>query len=234
LFNLSSIRTPARVACVVGLLLGITVGTLLVSNALGERWARTWLAIRSQAASTVDPAPALTVQGPPRETARLRQQLDISRARKAYHAALTIFFFSRYNTTLTLIPAASILAAAMLLFITKDGWGGVSRYVRATFAVSTAIAAFAGAFTKIFNQEANAAKNASLYISYDNLENRILSYLASDPPRRKGTASTRTAFIASIDSSLASLNDLAIGFDQNAIPDFQAAFQNAGLPAGTK
>jgi hypothetical protein len=233
-FSIPNVSVPIRVGAVVAMLLGVTYWQLNSINSSGERWAQSWLAIREGGRASSDSAIAPTLQAGSPVLTRLRQQLAAARARQEYHAHLTSFFFSRYNTALTLVLASGLLAGAMLLLVTKEGWDGANSYAKATFIVATAVVTFAGVFSKAYKQDANAARNALLYTSYDNLQNRILSFMAAGPKERKDSVTGPVAFVDSVDSALASLNDLAIGFDQSAIPDLQTVFQKVGVPSPTK
>jgi hypothetical protein len=173
-----NIPQPARLAILVALLLAVTGWQLWSLNRSGEKWAAQWLSMRNTDSLTREPAlvPSLRENEP--MLSRLRQQLGVTRARKAYHAQLAIFFLSRHNTTLTILLASGLAAAAMLLLVTKNGWDRVNPYVKVTFVTATAIATFAGGFSSMYKQEANAARNAALYTTYDNLQNRILTFMA--------------------------------------------------------
>jgi hypothetical protein len=108
----------------------------------------------------------------------------------------------------------------------------VNPYVKVTFVTTTAIATFAGGFSRMYKQEANAARNAALYTSYDNLENRILTFMAGGHVSPADSAAGPRGFITSVDSSMAALNDLAIGFDESAAPSMDQLFKKLTLPSG--
>jgi hypothetical protein len=229
-----SIPRPARPAIIVVVLLALTGWQLRSLNRAGERRAVEWLQLLSTDSLSREPVLVPAVRESEPVLSRLRQQLGAARARKAYHARLTIFFLSRNNSALTILLTSGLVAAGMLLLVTKSGWDQVSSYVKVTFVTATAIASFAGGFSSMYKQEANAARNASLYTSYDNLENRILTFMAGGRVSPADSAAGPRAFLASVDSSMAALNDLAIGFDESAAPSLDQLFKRFAVPGGAK
>ena len=70
-----------------------------------------------------------------------------------------------------------------------------------------------------------------LYLAYAALEDRIISYLVTQEFFvNKGSAESQkitkpTQVIQSIDSELATLNNIAIGFDSTKIPNYQELYK---------
>jgi hypothetical protein len=225
---------PARLGILVASLLGFTYWQVGCMNSSGERRAAEWLSERNTDSLAREPTLAPNLRESEPTLSRLRQQLGVTHARKAYHAHLTIFFLTRHNSTLTILLTSGLVAAGMLLLVTKNGWDQVNPYVKVTFVTATAIASFAGGFSSMYKQEANATRNATLYTSYDNLQNHILTFMAGGRVSSADSAAGPRGFITSVDSSMAVLNDLAIGFDESAAPSLDQLFKKLSVPAGTK
>ncbi len=231
--EMPNITQPVRLGFLVVALLAITIWYAECwSNPSGEEWAAQWLAVRSSDSLPSELVLNPTLRDKEPALSRLRQQLTAMEGRKEYHARLAIFFLSRHNTTLTILVAAGLVAAAMLLIVTARGMAAPSPYVKVTFVTATAVATFAGGLSSMHKQEANAARNAALFISYENLQNHILTFMAGGRVSAADSAAGPTGFIASVDSSMAVLNDLAIGFDESAAPSLDELFKKLALPGG--
>jgi hypothetical protein len=116
-----SIPQPARLAILVALLLAVTGWQLWSLNRSGEQWAAQWLSVRNTDSLSREPAVAPSLRENEPMLSRLRQQLGVTRARRAYHAQLAIFFLSRHNSTLTLLLASGLVAAAMRSWSRRTG-----------------------------------------------------------------------------------------------------------------
>lgn len=189
-----------------------------------ETVADRWLAAREVASNpSSQPVLAMALGAGAPTTKRMLQQLHVIRARKEYHAELLKYFLARYYMALSIAPAAAIIAAAMLLLISKSGWDAANTFTKTTFLVATGVATFFGPFPNLFKQEANAEENGRLYVAYSNLEQSMLTYLATGPVASDSTSSpawiTRT-----FDERMASLNAVAVGFDASQVPDAKGAF----------
>ena len=125
---------------------------------------------------------------------------------------------------LTIAPAAAVVAAAMLLFITREGWDRTSPFVKSTFITATAIAAFYGPFPSLFKQDENATENSNLYVAYINVEQEILSFLATGSIQSKNSMTIKD-FIHQVDKRLVELNKVAIGFDKTQVTNPKTMFE---------
>lgn len=88
---------------------------------------------------------------------------------------------------------------------------------------TTSIAIFVGAFAVVFQQENNIRENSDLYLKYINLENQILTRLATKA-NTEGTNLTLKEIINNTDIKLTEYNKIAIGFDANSIPQASDVF----------
>jgi len=161
------------------------------------------------------------------ERDRVQVQLrQIERRARAY-ARITIFFYTRLFAAIALASATGIISAVCLFYISKVGWDRANNYIINIFVVSSAITVFVGAFPVIFQQEANVKKNSQLYMSYLDLENQILTALATQK-NAQGEPITLGSILVSSDQKMAELNIESIGFDANAIPRNAAIFEQLG------
>lgn len=194
-------------------------------NSQAETRADAWLRELHPAAVHMDSlAIVADLRTPAPEIRRLGTQFDVIQRRRKVHGEVAVYFYARYYMALTIASVAGLLAAAMLVHITRVGWVQAHRYVRITFGVAAATAAFFGAFPTMFRQPENIADNAALYLSYANLENEVLSYLATGEDRT-GQPLPPKDFVHALDRRLAELNQIPIGFDASRIPTSSEAFK---------
>jgi hypothetical protein len=228
--KMPKISQPVGLSLLVLLLLAFTGLARWSRNRSGEKWAAEWLAVRNSDSLAQEPVLTPTLRDKESVLSRLRQQLAEMQARKEYHASLAIFFLSRHNTTLIILLASGLVAAAMLAIITGKGMKHPNPYVKTTFATAAAVATFAAGAAGVYRQEANATRNAALFVSYENLQNQVRSFMAGSRVSAADSAAGPAGFIASVDSSMAVLNDLAIGFDQSAAPSLDQLFKKLTIP----
>ncbi len=220
-------RLDAPLRGVVAVLLGVLLAVPLAGSYLtmqSEERATDW--VSALRADTVPPPVGSVLPqfrtGDP-VSLRLRRQLDITRRRQVFHQDITVFFYARYYMALTIASVAGLLAAAMLVLLTRIGWERAHPALKATFMAAAGVTAFFAAFPGMFRQNENIAENAALYAAYSNLENEILSYLATQEDF-EGKALRPAAFVHTVDRRLVDLNRIAIGFDATKLPA-SAAFQ---------
>jgi hypothetical protein len=126
---------------------------------------------------------------------------------------------------------SAIIAAICLLLISKVGWEKAKNPTVNIFIVSSAIFTLFSTFIFMFKQESNITDNKKLYLAYAALEDRITSYLVTNEFFvNKGSSESQkitkpTQVIQSIDSELATLNNIAIGFDSTKIPNYQELYK---------
>lgn len=160
----------------------------------------------------------------PAERDRIQVQLAQIERRAGAYARITIFFYTRLFAAIALASATGIIAAISLFYISKVGWDRANNYVINIFVISSAITIFVGAFPLIFQQENNVTNNSRLYMSYLDLENQILTALATQKNEQGQPIDLRTIMV-STDQKMAELNIESIGFDPNAIPRGSDIFQ---------
>ena len=168
-------------------------------------------------------APTLT---PITAEALIRLQTQASKVRRliGHHGHVMAFFYQAYYTAICVVLFAGVLVAVTLFFIAKDGWSHTAPHVRTVFIVATAGAAFYGLWPSVFQQEKNISDNKALFLQYQALEDEIESY----PLTRIGKNEPKepNAFINYVDSELARLGNIAIGFDYTKIT-YKGAFDTA-------
>lgn len=160
----------------------------------------------------------------PAERDRIQMQLAAIERRASAYARITIFFYTRLFAAIALASASGIIATVSLFYISKVGWHEANNYVVNVFVISSSVTIFVGAFPLIFQQEDNVRNNARLYMSYLDLENQILTALATQKDEQGQPLDLRTIMV-STDQKMAELNIESIGFDPNAIPRNADIFQ---------
>lgn len=156
------------------------------------------------------------------ETARLEEQkADIIRHVR-FHGQVMAFFYSNYYMAIAVLLFAGVLLAIALFFIAQDGWTGANPYVRTLFVVMAAAAAYYGLYPPVFQQEQNIADNKQLFLEYQTLKHEVESYPVTKTTV-KGDEKEPHDFIRYVDSELARLGNIAIGFDYSKI-NYKGAF----------
>lgn len=208
---------------VVGLLAAVLISIEPVRT-MAEAPATQWLADLNRGSSNDSEIPmrADLAFGTP-EHLRLLQQLHTVKRRVEFHGNVMVFFYSRYFLALTMTSVAAVLAGAVLITITRVGWQTAKPYAKATFLTATGVAAYYGAFPGMYQQAQNIADNASLYVAYSNVENEVLSYLATGADS-SGKAQDPSSFVHALDRRMAELNRVAIGFDATKLPSSVGSF----------
>jgi hypothetical protein len=172
-------------------------------------------AVADQRAKDTPEAP-----GTAAEQQRIFQQLEEIRARARHHREMVVYFYSRYYMAILVAALTGAAAAVLMLAAGQEGWRKAKGPVLTSILVLAAAAAFYGSFPALFQQEENATANATLLKAYENLEGKILTYLATERlPDKEGRVSP-SDLILLIDDRLEELREIRIGFDPNAIPDY--------------
>jgi hypothetical protein len=113
---------------------------------------------------------------------------------------------------LTIASVTGLMAAAIFVLNTRVASQNASAYVKVTFVVSAGAAAYYAAFPGMFQQAANIEQNVSLHVAYANVENELLSYLATGE-NSMGKVQSPKAFVHVLDRRMAESNRVPIGFD---------------------
>lgn len=216
--------------------LALSATTLLIIYAIskyaitdGDRRARKWIGVLtpgdnnpSLAGTTnaVGTGNSLVIADP---ADRVVSQLAEIRTRIAHHFEVMVYFYVRYYMSILTFSIAAAMAAITLLFISKQGIDGANQYILNLFIVTTACAAFYGAFPGVFRQEQNITDNKTLYLQYVALEQEVLSFSVTGEDIT-GTVTTPAKFIHYVDQQLAKFNNIAIGFDHSKVPNFVSVF----------
>ncbi|MDH5432865.1 MAG: hypothetical protein OEY19_02890 [Gammaproteobacteria bacterium] len=149
---------------------------------------------------------------------RIEEQYTTIRSREKFHLDVTIFFYSRYVTTLTVATVLAILSAVMLLFISKSGWINTNPYIINAFLTISSCATFFSIMPELYEQKINIEENKSLYVKYTKLDHETRSFVATLPVNYSSTKNQELAnFIKHTDDSLAKLHILPLSLDPEAI-----------------
>lgn len=166
------------------------------------------------------------------EKQRLLEQISKIQAREKVHINVVKFFYIEYYISISMASVSAVIAAICLLLISKVGWDKAKNPTVNIFIVSSTVVILFSTFILMFKQEDNITDNKKLYLAYAALEDRVISYLvtneflvnkgSSEPQRITKPAEV----IQSIDSELATLNNIAIGFDSTKIPNYQDLYKS--------
>lgn len=151
---------------------------------------------------------------------RLRDQYGEVRNHARFHIKMAVSFHTRYYMVLIMAAMLACLASALLLYISKEGWGKTSSYVMTMFLVLAAAAAFFGVLPGIFNYKDNINKNTKLYLEYRVLEYKIASYVATGTNSDNDTLAI-DEYIHVIDKHIEGIAQYPLDYDPSAIPKLQ-------------
>jgi hypothetical protein len=165
------------------------------------------------------------------EKQRILEQIQKIQSRQKVNINVVKFFYIEYYISISMASVSAVIAAICLLLISKVGWEKAKNPTVNIFIVSSAIFILFSTFIFMFKQESNITDNKKLYLAYAALEDRIISYLVTKEFFvNKGSSESQkitkpTQVIQSIDSELATLNNIAIGFDSTKIPNYQELYK---------
>jgi len=165
------------------------------------------------------------------EKTRLLKQIEDVHKKAKIHLDVTRFFYVQYYLSISLLSNAAIVAAITLLFISKQGWEKSSRKLIYVFVVASGITALFSAFIVVFQYDSNIKDNKQLYIAYTALEDKILSYFSTGQfaikinPGKPGNLKETVQVIQQIDSEIAALNNIAVGFDSTKVLNYQEVYK---------
>lgn len=96
---------------------------------------------------------------------RLQTQFDNIRERAKTHQTIMIYYYSRYYMAITMATVTGIVAALMMMIISKNGWENTNNYIVAIFLTTSGIATYFASFPTIFEQKNNIEQNTLFSIS---------------------------------------------------------------------
>jgi hypothetical protein len=165
------------------------------------------------------------------EKTRLLEQVEEIHRRAKVHLDVTKFFYVQYYVSISLVSNAVFIAAICLILISKKGWEKSNSRLVHLFIVSSGVAAIFSAFIVAFKYDNNIADNKQLYIAYTALEARVLSYFSTGElvvkinPDKATTSTKAVAVIQQIDTEMATLHNIAVGFDLTKVPNYQELYK---------
>jgi hypothetical protein len=150
------------------------------------------------------------------------------------------FFSQAYYTAICVMLIAGAVLAIAAFLIGTSGWFQTNPYIRTIFVAMAVTVAFYALWPPVFQQEKNVSDNKALFLEYETLQNEINSYTVTRS-NVKNEAKAPADFINYVDSELARLGNIAIGFDYTKI-SYKGAFESSrsgtpvptASPAGTK
>jgi hypothetical protein len=203
-----------------------------------------------QASSSPSPSPSVSptptptaTQSPsgtpiplnPEQKARLAAQELKVKGLTRHHASVMAFFAQAYYSAICVLLFGGAVLAIAMFFIATKGWASTNQYVKTIFVVMTVIIAFFGLWPPVFQQDKNLSDNKALFLEYQTLRNEIRSYPVTGT-NVKNERKEPNDFITYVDSELARLGNVAIGFDYTKITykgAFESSRSNAPTPTPT-
>ncbi|HVQ40350.1 MAG TPA: hypothetical protein VMS31_22605 [Pyrinomonadaceae bacterium] len=168
----------------------------------------------------------------PEQKVRLASQETQIRNLIKHHGRVMAFFYQAYYIALLEVLLLGVVVAISLFAIAQDGWASANSYVKTVFIVASAGVAFFGLWPPVFEQQKNISDNKVLFLQYQALKNELNSFPVIRT-NTKNEVKDANAFIAYIDSELARLGNIAVGFDYTKI-DYKGAFNlSPNQPAAT-
>jgi hypothetical protein len=155
---------------------------------------------------------------------RLGEQAAKVKGLIRHHASVMAFFSQAYYSAICVLLFAGAILAAAVFFIGTKGWGQTNPYVRTIFVLMTVTVAFYGLWPPVFQQEKNLSDNKALFLEYETLQNEISSYPVTGT-NVKNESKSPNDFINYVDSEMARLGNVAIGFDYTKI-SYKGAFES--------
>jgi len=157
---------------------------------------------------------------------RLQGQFHEIQQRIKHHFSQLITYYSYSFATTIMVGILAAIAAITLLFITVKGWVPSSQYQKTIFLLATVTATYCAAFPGVFQLQRNIDDNRFLYLKYIDVANQMCSYQATNESLDRGAVDP-SVFIHQIDTTLGSLNKIAVGSELSQIPDFTKALNQA-------
>ncbi len=155
---------------------------------------------------------------------RLEDDIGEISGRMKHHLCVMIYFYANYYQAIIMASILGAVSGTCLFYIANKGWATASNYVITVFVVSTVIAAYFFSLIAIFREQDNITANKALYLKYVALSNEIVSYCATGTAPDQ-TIKTTDEYIHQVDKEMAGIADIAVSFDANKIPDYNAPLQ---------
>lgn len=151
---------------------------------------------------------------------RLREQYREIRGRARHHLKVMAYFFANYYRAIQMMALLGAIAAVALFFVAFKGWTSTNQYVRNLFITATVLTAYFSLYPTVFKQQDNITDNKNLYLQYVALQDSVRTFAATGESflGAEGTAKTNEPdFLHDIDQRMATLNNIAIGFDYTKV-----------------
>lgn len=158
------------------------------------------------------------------EKTRLQAQCVEIQQRIRIHKDVMLFFYQQYFISISMTSGLAIIAGICIFFIAQFGWKNSHPALINIFIVTTSAGLFYQKLPGIFKQDINLQANGVLYIKYIDLNNELMSYLATQLAKNtKSDMSNQLIelkpkeFIYYIDTKLAEFNQIPIEFDATKV-----------------
>lgn len=151
---------------------------------------------------------------------RLREQYREIRGRARHHLKVMAYFFTNYYRAIQMMALLGAIAAVALFFVAFKGWTSTNQYVRNLFITATVLTAYFSLYPTVFKQQDNITDNKNLYLQYVALQARVRTFAATGESFLDGEGTTKANeadFLHDIDQRMATLNNIAIGFDYTKV-----------------
>ena len=151
------------------------------------------------------------------EQNRIEGQYEQTCGRAKHHLSVMINLYSNYYVFVVMASLTAVLGGIALVLVAKNGWATASASGLVFIVMMAGAALLYRSLPAVFEQEQNIAENKRLYFEYIALENETRSFAATGEDV-VGEKQTPAQFIHHVDVRLATLNNLALGFDPSKVP----------------
>ena len=175
--------------------------------------------LRMSAASTDKfCTPPSTIHG--LEEVRLEDDFRELRGRMEHHLNVMMYFYANFFRAIVMTSMIGAIAGICLFYIANKGWSTANNFVITAFVISTVIAAYFLSIITVFKVQENISDNKVLYLQYVAIGNNLLTYCATGTTDDESIKS-EDQYIRQVDKQMATINDIAIGFDYTKIADYR-------------
>lgn len=153
---------------------------------------------------------------------RIYSQAVEIRQRYHSHRRNLIFFYQQYYVFNIMEAIMILITTVLMLVVSKHGWDNVNKFVLMAFFVCGGFVAFFNVVPDSLRLNHNIHNNKSYLIRYENMEERVMSYLSTGENGDGDKISVKD-YVHHIDNELVKNND--ISFDLDRIPDQEFSFE---------
>jgi hypothetical protein len=159
------------------------------------------------------------------------QYAAIMQGMKGHKEAMK-WFYSKHYAAILETSIAAVIAALILLVISKSGWDNTNEYLIALFLYVSAVSLFFLGEPLFLKAQENFSTNKVLFLAYSSLADELKSYCVTGQ-RTKRQKSNAKDFISQLDEQVVKTRDIAMTLDQTSVLKVGALAEQL-IPSTTK